>query len=143
MKSTLALDPKYPYAYLFLGNIQGATGRHAEAIAAYQQAMSLGLDTPSTRILLGAAYARTGDRARAQAILLQLRTGEAYVSPGELAMLYAALGERDQAFASLEQAYAMRDLQLQYLGVAEGFDPLRADPRFEDLLRRVGLSSAR
>jgi hypothetical protein len=56
-------------------------------------------------------------------------------------MLYTALGEREQAFALLETAYRAHDLQLQYLGVAPEFDPLRSDLRFQDLMRRVGLAS--
>jgi hypothetical protein len=56
-----------------------------------------------------------------------------------LSILYAALGKREQAFASLEKAYAAHDLQLQYLGLDPSFDPLRADPRFRNLLLRVGL----
>jgi hypothetical protein len=92
------------------------------------------------RISLGAAYARAGDRDRARAILEQLETGRRYVSPGELAILYAALGERERAIASLERAYAEHDLQLQYIGADPAFDGLRNDPRFADLLRRVGLS---
>ena len=73
-------------------------------------------------------------------MLQQLQTLREPVSPGSLAILYAALGEREQAFASLEKAYEAHDSQLQYLGVEPGFDPLRSDGRFEDLLRRVGLS---
>jgi hypothetical protein len=65
---------------------------------------------------------------------------ETYVSPGELAILCVALGERERAFASLEKAYAAHDLQLQYLGGVEpAYDTRRSDPRFADLLRRVGL----
>ena len=64
------------------------------------------------------------------------------MSPGELAVLYAALGEREQAFTSLEEAFAARDLQLQFLGIDPAFDSLRGDPRFADLVRRVGLPSA-
>jgi hypothetical protein len=56
-----------------------------------------------------------------------------------LAILYASLGEREQAFSSLERAYAAHDLLLQYLGVDPAYDSLRADPRFADLVRRVGL----
>ena len=111
-----------------------------DAIAAYQKAITLGLDTPATQIALGAAYAQAGDHARARAVLARLQSRTDYVSPGELAILLAALGERDEAFASLEKAHAAHDLQLQYLGVSAGFDPLRSDPRFQDLLRRVGLA---
>ena len=69
-----------------------------------------------------------------------MQTSKEYVSPAELSLLYAALGEREQAFASLEKAYAAHDLQLQFLGVDASFDSLRSDPRFQDLMRRVGLT---
>jgi serine/threonine-protein kinase len=140
LKETLELDQDYPYTHLFLGFTYTAKGMYAEAIAEYQKAIKLGLDTPATQIFLSAAYAQSGDRQRAHAILEQLRTRKELVSPGNLAILYAALGEREQAFASLEQAYQEHDSQLQYLGVEPGFDPLRLDQRFQDLLHRVGLS---
>ena len=113
---------------------------YAEAIASYQQAIKLGLDTPSTQIHLGVTYARAGSREQAQAILKRLQTSKDHVSLAELAMLYVAMGEREEAFASLETAYEARDPQLQYLGVAPEFDSLRADPHFQSLLRRVGLT---
>jgi serine/threonine protein kinase/Flp pilus assembly protein TadD len=140
LKKTLEMDRDYSYTHLFLGFTYAAKGMHAEAIAAYQEAIRLGLDSPSTQIHLGAAYARAGDRERAQAILTRLQTGEEYVSPGQLATLYVAQGEREQAFAALEKAYEAHDLQLQYLGVDPALDPLRSDPRFQDLMRRVGLT---
>ncbi len=111
---------------------------YTEAIAAFQRVTELGGE-PGYRIYLGAAYAKSGEREQAQAILKQLETSENYVSPGELAVLYAALGEREQAFASLERAYVVRDAQLQFLRIEPAFDPLRSDLRFQDLMRRVGL----
>ena len=62
-----------------------------------------------------------------------------YVSQAELAVLYAGLGDKEKAIAALERAYIAHDLQLQYLKVEPHFDSLRSDPRFADLLRRVGL----
>ncbi len=56
----------------------------------------------------------------------------------ELAILHAALGDREKAFASLEKAYAERDFQMTDLKVEPGYDPLRDDPRFQDLPRRAG-----
>ena len=69
---------------------------------------------------------------------MKISRGE-YVSPGELAVLYVGLGDKEAALESLEKAYAAHDLQLQYLKVDASYDPLRDDPRFQDLVRRVGL----
>ena len=139
LKKTLELDRNYDLTHSYLGYAYTAKGMYAEAIAAYQQAIKAGGDTTEAQIYLGAAYAKAGEREKAQAILKRLQTSKEYVSPGELAILYASLGEREQAFASLEKAYAAHDLQLQYLGVDPAYDSLRGDPRFQDLLRRVGL----
>ncbi|HEX6731662.1 MAG TPA: hypothetical protein VF074_16675 [Pyrinomonadaceae bacterium] len=71
--------------------------------------------------------------------LEKLKTTKEYVSPAELALLYAGLGDKEGAFASLEKAYAAHDVQMQYLKVDPHYDSLRSDPRFNELLRRVGL----
>jgi eukaryotic-like serine/threonine-protein kinase len=140
LNKTIELDRNYPYTHLFFGHTYAAQGKYSEAIAAYTQAIALGLDTPATQVFLGAAAARAGDRTRALAVLQRLRSSKEHVSAGELAILLTALGEREQAFTSLEEAYRARDIQLQYLGVEPGFDPLRSDRRFQDLMRRVGLA---
>jgi CheY-like chemotaxis protein/TolB-like protein/Tfp pilus assembly protein PilF len=140
LRKTLELDRTYPYAHLYLGHVHMAQKQYAEAIAAYRQAATLGLDTPATRISLGTAYARAGQNDRARTILEELRASPEHVSPGERAILLAALGEREEAFTSLEEAYRAHDGHLQHLGVDPGYDSLRADPRFQDLLRRVGLA---
>jgi serine/threonine-protein kinase len=139
LKKTLELDQNYAQAHIFLGYIYAAKGMYTEAIAAYQRFIKLSGDDTSVQISLGVAYARAGQREKAQAILKRLQTTKVYVSTGELAVLYAVLGKGEQAFASLERAYAAHDLQLGSLGVDPVFDPLRSDPRFADLIRRVNL----
>jgi tetratricopeptide (TPR) repeat protein len=139
LKKTLELDPKFDSTHIFLGYAYAGKGMYAEAIAAYQEFFKLGGDDTSVQISLGTAYAKAGEREKAQAILKRLQTSKAYVSPGELASLYNALGEREQTFASLERAYTAHDLQLVFLKVDPDYDTLRSDLRFQDLLRRVGL----
>ena len=75
-----------------------------------------------------------------RAILEKLKTTEKYVSPTELAILYIALGDKEKAFELFEKSYAERDVTLTSLKVEPGYDPIRNDPRFQDLLKRVGLS---
>jgi eukaryotic-like serine/threonine-protein kinase len=139
LKQAVDVDPVNSVTRLYLGYTYAAKGMHRAAIGEYQEALRLGDETPSTQIYLGAAYANAGERERAQVILKQLRTGTTYVSPAELAILYGALGQHEEAFSSLEKAVALRDVQLVFLGVDPAFDTLRGDPRFADLMRRAGL----
>jgi len=127
-----------PFFYLELANAYVQKGQYAEAIPSYQTSLKVE-ETTSALIYLGRAYALSGGRNEAIAILDKLKTTEKYVSPGELAILYAALGDKEKAFASLEKAFTERDFQLTSLKVEPGYDPLRADPRFQDLMGRVGL----
>jgi serine/threonine-protein kinase len=77
----------------------------------------------------------------ARAILEELvdRSRLEYVPPACIAWIHIALGQEDDAFAWLEKAYDARDYELEFLACAPVYDPLRDDPRFDDLLRRVGL----
>ncbi|MGB7069677.1 MAG: tetratricopeptide repeat protein [Pyrinomonadaceae bacterium] len=138
LKKTIELDPSASAPYVCLGYTAAARGRHDEAIEWYRNAAGRGDTTPSTKIYLGASYARSGDRDMAKQILLELRSGNDYFSSGELAVLLAALDEKDAAFFSLEKAFSEHDLQLQFLKVDPALDPLRSDPRFADLVKRVG-----
>ncbi|MDQ3750364.1 MAG: protein kinase [Acidobacteriota bacterium] len=138
LQRTLEIDSNYAIPYVSLGYVYAAKGMHREAINAYQNAIRLGAEGSSMQIFLGASYAHAGERGKAQEILKQLQTGKEYVSPAELSILYSALGDKEAAFQSLEKAYAEHDLQLQFLKADPAFDPLRDDPRFQDLIRRVG-----
>ena len=90
---------------------------------------------------LGHAYAKAGKRNEAKRILDQLQKFSAvrYVSSFEVAAIYVALGEREQAFQRLETSYKERSFHLINLKVRPEFAPLRLDPRFQDLARRIGL----
>jgi TolB-like protein/Flp pilus assembly protein TadD len=140
LKQMHELDPNHPLTHIYSGYAYASLGRYPEAIAAYKEGMRLhGTDT-SGKIYLGYAYAKVGQREEAQAILSELQRTKQYVSPAELAILYAGLSEKDQAFLSLERGYEAHDVQLQYLNADRHFDSLRSDPRFQDLMRRIGLS---
>jgi serine/threonine-protein kinase len=144
VKRMLELDRSNPFVHTVLGQTYTAMGQYRETIAAYQEAIRWGDDSPDAQIFLGDAYARAGQLERTREILRQLEKGKEYVSPVGFAILHTALGEREQAFALLEQAYAAHDQQLIWLGVMGSgnrqFAPLSSDPRFADLMQRVGLT---
>jgi tetratricopeptide (TPR) repeat protein len=139
LKRTIELDLTSPTAHIRLADVYVTKGLYREAVAEYHMAIKLGDASNEVQIRLGAAYAKMGERERALDILKGLQTSDRYVSAGQLAILYAALGEGEQAFASLERAYTDHSPSLQFLKVDPAFDSLRSDPRFADLIRRVGL----
>jgi serine/threonine protein kinase/Tfp pilus assembly protein PilF len=141
LKSTIAAEPDNIFALNFLGYAHAAKGEHEQAIAYYQKAISIEGKTTSVQIYLGYACAMSGKRAEALAILDELKRTKDYVSPSELAILYAALGDKESALQSLERAYAERDLQLQYLKVDPHYDSLRSEARFANIIRRVGFTA--
>ena len=140
LKKVIEADPSLDYAFNFLGYIYSARGQYKDAIDAYRETIRLGDKSTSTQVFYGAALAHAGERDKALAILNQLRTTSEYVSPAELAILHAALGDKESAFASLEKAYAAHDLQMQFLKVDPEYDSLRDDPRFQELLKKVRLA---
>jgi serine/threonine protein kinase/TolB-like protein/Tfp pilus assembly protein PilF len=121
-------------------------GMHEQAIAEFKKAVELtDKNSPdfSPFFLAGLAhaYAVAGRRSDAQQVLQGLlgRAGKSYVSSFDIALIYTALGEKDKAFAWLEKAMAERSTWLVYSKWEPRLDPLRSDPRFRDLLRRIGL----
>jgi hypothetical protein len=91
--------------------------------------------------LLGHAYAASNRRSDAQRIVQQLSalSKERYVPSYPIAAIYAALGQKDEAFTWLERAYEARDSWMDYLKIDPRLDPLHSDPRFANLLRRMNL----
>jgi eukaryotic-like serine/threonine-protein kinase len=142
LQQTLELDPNFWMAYWDLGEYKLALGRYSEAIADLQKAVALSGGSTGAVGMLGYAYGITGDRAKARHVLqgLEKMAQSRYVSPGDLAMVEFGLGNKDQAFARLEEAYQDRSSFLVTLKTEPLLDRWRSDPRFVDLLRRIKLS---
>ena len=140
-RRVLDMDPNFGIAHWALGNVYVQKGMYEEAVAEYKTAIPLAGDSPDELASLGYAYALSGQRREAQGVIDELkeRSERRYISPTIVAFIHAGLGERDEAFAWLDRAYDGRDFILVFLKVDPTFDRLRADPRFAELVRRVGL----
>ena len=136
---TLELDPDFAVAHMITGLSYVQKKMYDEGISELQRAKA----NPDSRALLAYAYAVAGKRSEALKILDELDqlTKEKYVSPFPIAVAYTGLGENDRAFEALEKAYADRSWGMGMLAVNSVFDPLRSDPRFSALLRRVNLTA--
>jgi serine/threonine-protein kinase len=137
-KKTYDLDPNMVTGQNWMCHSYDVNGMYAESLAISEKV------TQSNRSLLaglGYAYAKSGRRQEAEAVLKQWKEIEKtkYVSNYWIAIVHAALGENDAAFAELEKAYREHDWFLQRLKTDPFMDPLRGDPRFKDLVRRLGL----
>ncbi|MDQ3173897.1 MAG: tetratricopeptide repeat protein, partial [Acidobacteriota bacterium] len=143
LQKTLEMDPDFVRAHLRLGLSYLQKSMNKEAIETLQKATDISEGSTEIVAFLGYAYAISGNKSEAQKILNDLQEGSRrrYVSPYYIAVIYTGLGEKEQAFKWLEKAYEERSGRLVYLEVEPMFDSLRADPRFTDLLRRVGLAS--
>lgn len=137
-QSVIKLQPELEDPYIFLAYTYADKGMYAEAIANYKKFISLVGEDTSVPAYLGYAYAMSGKRNEALVLLNKLKTTKEYVSPCELAILYAGLGNKEEAFAALDRAFDAHDPLLQYLEIEPHYDSLRADPRFRNLLLRVG-----
>jgi tetratricopeptide (TPR) repeat protein len=142
-QKALELSPRFPRCHLWIGQAYVQMGKHEAAIAEIKQAIELHEDSINPFGVLGYAYAVAGRRAEARKVIAELEelSKRKYVSPYFIAVIYTGLGERDQAFLWLEKAYQERHPYMTLIGVEPAFDPLRSDPRFGGLLRRVGLPS--
>jgi eukaryotic-like serine/threonine-protein kinase len=141
LRKTLEMDPNFILAHHRLGLVYEQKGQYDEAIAEFRQVLNLSAGRPVGITALAHVYALSGKRAEAQKTLAELQeiSKQRYVAPASIAIIYAALGDKDQAFAWLEKADKARDVMLARLKVDPRFDSLRSDPRFADLLRRIGI----
>lgn len=140
-RKVLADHPEYQWALWAFGGALTETGEYDAAIETLNKAAQLGNRSPSSLGTLGRAYGLSGRRQEAQRLLdeLTLLSRTRYVPPHAFVHVYLGLGDRDKAFEWLEKSYVERSNSLIWLSVSSMFDSLRPDPRFDDLLRRVGL----
>lgn len=141
LRTTLEMTCQFPLAHLWLGRAYQQQGRYAEALAAFREA-SMGLgEWPVTIAAMGYVYGVSGQTAEAHRVLAQLHqlAQHRYVTAYGVALVYAGLGEHDHAFAWLQKALEERTHWLVWLKLDPRWDGLCADPRFVDLLRRIGL----
>ena len=141
-QKVLEMDPNFAEVYEYLKRCYDRKGMYKEAIAARQMRRRLaGYDATETPALREAAAATSAAVYWRKRLDQELEESKREPSvPFDMAEIYAQLGDKDRAFASLERAYAERSYMLMYLKVAPNLDPLRSDPRYADLLRRVGLT---
>jgi tetratricopeptide (TPR) repeat protein len=138
MQKGLKPEPENAPARVYLGQAYTADKQFRQAISELKIAYKDDSESTNALIYLGCAERLSGNRVEAAAILAQLKTTKKYVSPAALAIFYAAHGDKEAAFKSIERAYAERDVNLQFLKVEPGYDPLREDARFQQWLLKVG-----
>jgi Tfp pilus assembly protein PilF len=139
----VASNPNEWLEHYYLGIGYEGTGKPMEAISEYQKAVEMSDGEEGAIARLAYVYAGVGRSAETRKVLhdLEQESKSQYVSPYALATLYARLGKKDKAFASLEKAYQEKSSDLSWQIKADfRIENLRADPRYQDLLRRVGVS---
>ena len=143
LKKTLEMAPDYNLARNDLGLVYIEKKMYPEAIAVLEEALKMPIGKAASLSTLAYAYAVAGKKAEAQKILDQLneRSNQQYVQPRLLARIYVGLGDKEKAFAYLEKSFEDRSIEAGFatINVDPTFDPLRSDPRFADLVRRMNL----
>ena len=140
---TLEMDSNFWLSHINLGRSYTQKGMHSEAINELQKARELSVGNTEALSFLGFAYAAAGNRDQALEMLVELSelSKHSHVPPYHFAIVYAGLGDNDRAFEWLERSFEKHAVDLFTLRVEPMFDSLRGDPRYQNLLRRVGLDS--
>jgi tetratricopeptide (TPR) repeat protein len=140
-QKTLDLERNFPLGHFLFGLALVRDGKNEEAVKEFEQTVQSSPESPVYRSMLAYVYAQTGRIEEARKILgdviQEAKTDRA--SWQDVAGIYAGLGEKDHAFVALEMASQRRDSRMTMLLDHEALVPLRSDPRFSDLVRRVGL----
>jgi len=141
-RRTIEMDPNFAVGHWHLGLAYEQKRVLDAATEEFKKAISLSGGSPLMRAALGRAYAEAREKHEANKMLDELNelAKQQYVSAYEVATMYVALGNNEQAFQSLEKAYAEHSFHLVYLNVSPQFKSVRSDLRFQQLVQRVGLS---
>lgn len=140
---TIDMYPDYLIAHRRLGISYGEKGLFEEAEAEFKKALAISANDTETMSAMSYMYAAAGRDADAQGMLDRINdiAKERYVSPYSLARVHIGLGQLDEAFECLEKTFQERHGILTYIKVEPIFDRLRDDPRYAELLRKMGLSA--
>jgi tetratricopeptide (TPR) repeat protein len=140
LRKAIELDPNYWVSHVLLGRCYEQTGKLNDAVAAFQKAKQIESSIPEVLAALGHGYAVSGRKAEALKIIaeLQERAKKEFVPSYAIATVYLGLGMKEQALQYLVKSFDEGSFYMIHLKVEPILDPLRADPRFADLLRRVG-----
>ena len=141
LERTLQLDPTFWITHLILGKVYIQQRKYPEAIAAFIKARDLSHGNSEAIASIGYAAALAGDKAKARAVLDELKglSVQHYIPPFNVAMVYTGLGDQNEALSWLEKACEERDVRVTILKVDPRWDSLRSNPRFIAILKRIGL----
>ena len=141
LKKSTEIFPEHLSNYFLTGWVYAQIGRYEDAISSYEHGYELSGRSGELSTFIAYIYALSGKRSEARKRLNNIieYAKQNFVSPIGLASVYVGLGEKEEAFSWLEKGYSEKDAQLSYLKVNPVFDPLRSEPRFMALLKKVGL----
>jgi TolB-like protein/DNA-binding winged helix-turn-helix (wHTH) protein/Tfp pilus assembly protein PilF len=141
LRSVIAMDAGHYQALWILGHTYAANKQFDEAVAAAEKAVEVSGRAPGALGMLGLAYGLAGRKQEATKVLNELLelNKTRYVTPAALVNVYLGLGDKEQVFVWLEKSYQERSNYVAYLKVFPLLDPIRSDPRFNDLVHRIGL----
>jgi tetratricopeptide (TPR) repeat protein len=140
-EKALQLDPDHFMLHYILGRAYRRLGQSAKAIAQLKTARKTSGEMPLVDAVLGLAYAVSGHKDQAQKVIdgFKAAARKRYIPPTYFGILFAGLGDKDQTLAWLEKAFQERADLLTWLNVEPMMDDVRSDPRFQNLIRRIGL----
>ncbi len=138
IRKTLELDPNFAIAYEYLAYIQIQEKKYSEAVESMRKALEASPENLTFRADLASTLALNGQTEEAKVILNDLLSRQDYVPPVDIAAIYISLGDKENALRWLEKGFQIRSDAVTYINNEPRFDPLRNDPRFQDLVRRIG-----